>query len=681
MSLISRLLNRRKRQSDTAGDRPRSTTPWVVATGMVLFALLGASCMETTTQSRAVKGDGSPDGLAWNPRAATGSEWTIDDVEGEARGWTMGLSPALTIAGRTIVDFFAPDRFQAPDSIRASSGQPLTLTQTTTVVAAPPETQATVAAITAPMIVSINNPGTSRTGMLAKSSKQNAAAKMSEAQTAAYLESLNVCQPPFPAGAVAIIPSTPLSPSNDIGSSPLVAVESPAQPRPQAEVPPAATVVATAPLAPPVTPEPVAATPMAPINIPAERPVWTGLLGLALGVAAFGAAFLTLGLAYAHARTTDRNGRPRRSLTLRARLTLGFGAMATLGLTACALAAAMMVGSVSGAVQIAACAVVSIVAPIGLWMWLYSAFVEPIAQASEAVAAIATGDLLRAPLNSTTRDECGELCRGIDRLAATVRDALTEVAISTTAVSGAANQIASGSQRMADSVGSVMQKCSDAATTASDASLAVVEGQAALRDTADDIRCVNKIASNQTQGAQAILNGADRTAKLVQLIEDLADRSHLVALNASVEASRSGAASGPFGQLAEEARRVAERAQSAVAEASRTVESLDAEAHVVREQATQTSIHARHGAGQAETANNDLARIVGRTHEVAGATRAAATTAREAGADAVQSAAIAAQLASRASDIMAVLGRFKLGTEKLIRQAPANSVATPADRP
>lgn len=683
------------RRQDAARTHSASSTPWVVAVGIVLLALLSASCMETPSQVQtSAKGDNThgcqATTLDESSSAKASSEWTIDDVESVGASSFRCLSPALVITGPTIVDFFSGPRYDAPDTIRLGSTQPKQLPQSTTVVAAPVPSRIAAPTLAPQYAASTTDPAApSRVGTVTKSPRPVPAAKMTEAQIAAYLASLKVCQPPFPARAATVAATAAAAVPNPTlhaawsrgGPRPIGAGSDTPQTEQAADLAHTELAVTTQQTSTLPSSPPVAAVALAPVHIPAARPVWVGLLGMTLGLAAFGAGLLTVGLGFAHARTTDRGGNTRRSLTLRARFTLAFGAMATLGLLACALAAGLMVVSVPGAIQIAACAVVSIAAPVGLWLWLHMAIVEPVTRASGAVNSIASGDLLRAPLNSTARDECGELCRGIDRLAATMRDALTEVAISATAVSGAANQIASGSQLMADSVGSVMTQCTDSATSAAEASRAAIEGQSALRKTAEDIQRVHDITGLQTKGTQSIKARADRTARLVQLIEDLADRSHLIALNASVEASRAGTASGPFGQFAEEVRRVAETAQNAVAEVSRTVESLDADVQSVREQASETSIHARHGAEQAKAADEGLARIAGRTEAVAEVTRSAASAAEEAGADAVQSAAIAAQLSSRTNDIMAVVGRFKLGTEKLIRQAPASSVAVPTDRP
>jgi methyl-accepting chemotaxis protein len=651
---------------------------------MVLLAVLSASCMETgpSTSSAAGSKDSvqSPDPTNV---ARTSGDWSIDDVEAGTRPTVGVYSPNSPWNSDVVGELFTLQSDSVPALLVAQSNSS-TLSSTSV----PTTTHAAVREV-----ISIETRPSPKNPQVVTKARPVVASKMTESQIAAYLASLKMCQPPFPAKATTVVAGSPHTPSTPVPStiaSNLTWTRGGFRVRPTADLEPdqAATTepvaVAAHTSGPTPTTTPVAATQpptavaLPPIHIPAIRPIWAGLLGIGLGLAALGAGLATVGLGAVHARSKDRAGNTHRSLTLHARLTFAFGAMATLGLTACALAAGLMVVSVSGAIQIGACAVVSIAAPIGLWLWIRNAVVEPLARATESVNAMASGDFLRQPLNSTSRDECGELSRGIDRLAATVRDAFTEVAINSTAVNGAATQIASGAQQMSEAVGIVIKRCSEAAETATEANRVVTDGQVSIRKTVDDIRLVDQIISGQSESVHAIQSRTGRVGRLVQLIEDLADRAHLNALNASVEASRAGAAGTVFGQLAEESRRVAERAQNTLAEAARMVEALEDDARAAGEKATETVHHSRHGAQLAANAHDDLDRIAGRTEDVAGTTRTAARTAEEAGADAAQSAAIAAQLAGRSGDILAVIGRFKLGTEKLIRQGPPAPLASPA---
>jgi methyl-accepting chemotaxis protein len=431
--------------------------------------------------------------------------------------------------------------------------------------------------------------------------------------------------------------------------------------------------VAVKPTPEPVAqPKPVETTPVAvskPTPMPQtaariQLPAAFGLFALAMQFATLATFLATLALAFIFSKSTDRAGVTARSFTLRTRFTLAFGFLATVALFACTYAAAS-VATMTGVLQIAGCAVGSVVAAVGICFWLIRSTAQPIARINSTIRALATGDMLQKPINSTTRDEFGELARSVDRLSSTMRDALTELAISSTEVSGAANQIVSGVQNMTAAATDVAKQCAEASRAAAEVSRDANDGHGAIKQTAEGISTLGQIASTHAAGMQSIQSHSQQVADLVKVIDDLAERTSLVALNASIEASRSGPASRALGVLADEARQLSEKAQSAAAEAAQTVQSLDAQARAACEKVAGSESQIRQGAAVASKASADYETISSRTFTVAGVVQKAGLAAEGFGNNAAVSAAAAAQLAARSNHMMSVMKRFKLDTAKL----------------
>jgi twitching motility protein PilJ len=121
-------------------------------------------------------------------------------------------------------------------------------------------------------------------------------------------------------------------------------------------------------------------------------------------------------------------------------------------------------------------------------------------------------------------------------------------------------------------------------------------------------------------------------SEVVRLIEEVADRTTVLALNASIQAASAGEAGRGFAVVAEEVQRLAERATSEtrrIEDLVKTIQSETSEATVGVEDATREVVE---GSQLAQTAGEHMSELGGLVDEVSNLIqRLAETTAQETG--------------------------------------------------
>ncbi|MBF2000555.1 MAG: GAF domain-containing protein [Synechococcales cyanobacterium M58_A2018_015] len=136
-------------------------------------------------------------------------------------------------------------------------------------------------------------------------------------------------------------------------------------------------------------------------------------------------------------------------------------------------------------------------------------------------------------------------------------------------------------QAMSDSMQSVAANAQAAEQKVQQANQTLRDGDEAMNRTVDGILAIQATVEETAQKVKRLGESSQKISRVVSLIRDLASQTHVLALNASIEANGSAGEGQGFVVVAEEVRSLAERSTAATREIEQIVEEIQSETNQV----------------------------------------------------------------------------------------------------
>ena len=178
------------------------------------------------------------------------------------------------------------------------------------------------------------------------------------------------------------------------------------------------------------------------------------------------------------------------------------------------------------------------------------------------------------------------------------------------------DQVATAINQMSASVEEVSQNTSSAASSARAANEAAEQGKRVVQQT---VASISRLADDVTATGRVVQSLADSSSQIssvVQVIQDIADRTNLLALNAAIEAARAGEQGRGFAVVASEVRNLAEQTQQSSQEIVTTIAKLQEDAKQAMAAMSGGRQQAELTVGQAQEAEQALELISQAVHTI-----------------------------------------------------------------
>ena len=180
-------------------------------------------------------------------------------------------------------------------------------------------------------------------------------------------------------------------------------------------------------------------------------------------------------------------------------------------------------------------------------------------------------------------------------------------------VENTASEVTGASTAMTDVVQLMVNQATHSAEVAEQAATSAQEGDRAVNET---VAAMFRIRDNTQETARRIKRLGEVSQEIseaVRFIEEMSDRTTILALNASIQAAAAGEAGRGFAVVAEEVQRLAERAAGATREIDSLVKSIQAETNeavISIEESTREVVEGSQLAQQAGTYMTELNALV-----------------------------------------------------------------------
>jgi methyl-accepting chemotaxis protein len=284
------------------------------------------------------------------------------------------------------------------------------------------------------------------------------------------------------------------------------------------------------------------------------------------------------------------------------------------------------------------------------WFVITRFIVNPINSVVALARKMSDGDLSAKDLDVKGKDEVGTLSTALNTMKHNLNDIIgnlrssaDHVASATTQLSATASQIVSGAdmqsnqtnqvatamEEMSATVVEVAKNSQGASEASNETQQIAVSGGDVVKRAVDGMMAVADTVKQSAETVEALGKSSDEIGAIISVINDIADQTNLLALNAAIEAARAGEQGRGFAVVADEVRKLAEKTTKATKEIADMIKTIQNDTKGAMTSMHEGTKQVEEGVQLASEAGESLQQIVSSVDRVTDMVRQIATAAEE----------------------------------------------------
>jgi methyl-accepting chemotaxis protein len=218
-------------------------------------------------------------------------------------------------------------------------------------------------------------------------------------------------------------------------------------------------------------------------------------------------------------------------------------------------------------------------------------------------------------------------------------------------------QISTAVEQMTAAITESSRNSGDASHASRKASDTAGEGGRIIHDTMEGMQRISLVVKESADNMQRLAESATQIGEIISVIDDIADQTNLLALNAAIEAARAGEQGRGFAVVADEVRKLAERTGKATNEITTMIKTVQSNTQDAVASMESGLSEVDKGRELTDKAGNSLTEIVAMSERVM-------DMVRQISAASEQQAVAAAEITKNVESVLSVTNETAKGTEQ-----------------